>query len=654
MARIERVDSVQPIPVQQAQLVDPADFQLSKASAEALKVAGAAVGKFGEVLTELRKRKEEMQDRLGVSNINAAMKNAEREYEKDLVQGIDVGQGRFVPIPFDERAQRLQKHIKDAMAESASQKLSPEARELADNKLAIWEGKVTDDAEIDIITAMGKDAVIILSSDYEEALTNGTRIDIAETGMALDEQLAISMTPAEAEVFKEKIEDRAVVQMKEDAKNDIMNRTAVRPGLIKSAIEVELKERAKGRKGLDEFALLTNTDLEAVKDYAGSVGEKAKSDSVIAVNTAVENSYARIIGGDIDTDLMISEIQTNPNITDEDSVKAADKILTFFSKHHSAKVADESNEPVYDELTRASEAVERGAMSPAAFEELYVDKKHLLTGKDQRSIRSKDIVATKTMQNRAFSDAISDTLSTFVEVTESELGAIKLARQNAEVIKDLERVNFFNIAIKKNQAQRWNFARFRKELRSQISQNPEWSQKQIFTAQEILTEQLDIPDGELLKQFDTQNPKRAIMKTPPDIRFKDIWPDLSIDDKALIWSERMAGTPVEVLLESEEVIEAQSTRRPNGTKKGVGFLGGLSLPGGGVATEFSIGTTDVTGKEMNIPTLVPTLTQKEIELMVNDIIPNKKKVPDAIFKKAVAHAKKRIKQGKSVFFEQGE
>ena len=57
-----------------------------------------------------------------------------------------------------------------------------------------------------------------------------------------------------------------------------------------------------------------------------------------------------------------------------------------------------------------------------------------------------------------------------------------------------------------------------------------------------------MPLDELLKAFDAQNPDRAIMKTPPNINFKDIWPDLSIDDKAKIWELTMRGAPVEVIL----------------------------------------------------------------------------------------------------------
>ena len=416
----------------------------------------------------------------------------------------------------------------------------------------------------------------------------------------------------------------------------------------------------------------TNLAFEAVKESQLDEGEKRSFENTIRiaqnarenitettsaelVNTAIEDSYAQIIKGNTDIASMITAIQDEPAILNKDSDNAADKIVTFFSKWNSAKVASESSEDVYDELTRASESVERGTMSPAAFEELYVDKKEFLDKDDQRTIRSKDIVATKTMQNRAFTDAMSATLPTLVELTESDLGAIKLARQNAEIIKDIASVNLFNISIKKNQAERWNYGRFRKQLRTQIDQNPEWSQKQIFVAQEILTNQLDIPVDQLLKEFDDQNPNRAIMRTPPSIDFKDIWPDLSIDDKAKIWELTMRGATAEVIL-GEIPVAAEFGARPSGEQKGVGFLGILNLKGGGVATEYSVGVKLEAndGKETNIPSLVPTLTKKEIKTMVNDIIPNRKPVPPKILQKAVDHANKRVRAGKSIFFEEGE
>ena len=96
-------------------------------------------------------------------------------------------------------------------------------------------------------------------------------------------------------------------------------------------------------------------------------------------------------------------------------------------------------------------------------------------------------------------------------------------------------------------------------------------------------------------------------------------------------------------------------QRADGTQKGQGFFGELPItfPDGrsGVATEFSIGV-EFDGKETQIPTLVPTLTQEELDLMTNDIIPNSKPIPDAIANKAIEHAKKRITAGKSPFQEE--
>ncbi len=107
-----------------------------------------------------------------------------------------------------------------------------------------------------------------------------------------------------------------------------------------------------------------------------------------------------------------------------------------------------------------------------------------------------------------------------------------------------------------------------------------------------------------------------------------------------------------------EPLKAPYGRRESGAPKGKGFLGELKLPGGGVTTEYTVGVK-IDGDEMEIPTLVPTLTDSERRLMVNDIIPNGKKLsdsikrgkklPDSIKRKAVAHARKRLEQGESVF-----
>jgi hypothetical protein len=94
--------------------------------------------------------------------------------------------------------------------------------------------------------------------------------------------------------------------------------------------------------------------------------------------------------------------------------------------------------------------------------------------------------------------------------------------------------------------------------------------------------------------------------------------------------------------------ERDDSIRNDGTKKGNGFLGVLTRPDGKVSTEISVGV-NIGGKEMEIPTLVPTLTKAEVSYLLSGKDPTK-----AIVQKAVDHAEKRIKAGKSPFAEEGE
>lgn len=89
-------------------------------------------------------------------------------------------------------------------------------------------------------------------------------------------------------------------------------------------------------------------------------------------------------------------------------------------------------------------------------------------------------------------------------------------------------------------------------------------------------------------------------------------------------------------------------KRADGSDKGFGHLGLLRRADGGVSSEISIGV-EINGKEVEIPTMVPTLTRSEVETLLNskDIDPNK--IPDSIVNKAVAFAQQRIAQGKSPF-----
>ncbi len=89
-------------------------------------------------------------------------------------------------------------------------------------------------------------------------------------------------------------------------------------------------------------------------------------------------------------------------------------------------------------------------------------------------------------------------------------------------------------------------------------------------------------------------------------------------------------------------------KRKDGTPKGPGFFGELPTAGGNVDTEMSI-PVEIDGGKMEVPTLVPTLSQEEINAVLQG-----GQIPDSVIQKATEHARMRISEGKSPFAEDGE
>ena len=67
-----------------------------------------------------------------------------------------------------------------------------------------------------------------------------------------------------------------------------------------------------------------------------------------------------------------------------------------------------------------------------------------------------------------------------------------------------------------------------------------------------------------------------------------------------------------------------------------------------MSTELSVGV-NLNGKETDIPSLVPTLNQNEINYLLGGGRPTRE-----IMNKAISHAQKRIAEGKSPFYQEGE
>jgi hypothetical protein len=100
------------------------------------------------------------------------------------------------------------------------------------------------------------------------------------------------------------------------------------------------------------------------------------------------------------------------------------------------------------------------------------------------------------------------------------------------------------------------------------------------------------------------------------------------------------------------VPESKYGLRQDGTPKGEGWLGELKRPDGDVMTELTVGT-DVNGKDMDIPTMVPTLSPEEIQYLLFHVYGNKgvfdTPVGKSILQKAIEHATMRNSSGLSPF-----
>ncbi|WP_231738062.1 hypothetical protein [Myroides odoratus] len=93
--------------------------------------------------------------------------------------------------------------------------------------------------------------------------------------------------------------------------------------------------------------------------------------------------------------------------------------------------------------------------------------------------------------------------------------------------------------------------------------------------------------------------------------------------------------------------------RNDGTKKGRGYFGELKMKDGSndFATEISIGV-NIDGKEREIPTLVPTLSESEKDWLLKGNDPNdRSEIGEKIIGKAIKHARGRIASNKSPFYE---
>lgn len=88
-------------------------------------------------------------------------------------------------------------------------------------------------------------------------------------------------------------------------------------------------------------------------------------------------------------------------------------------------------------------------------------------------------------------------------------------------------------------------------------------------------------------------------------------------------------------------------QRADGSQKGTGYMGVMTNPKGEPITEYSIGV-EIGGKQMDIPSIVPTLTQDEVNAVMKASASGSM-VPPSVIRKATDYAKQRLASGQNVF-----
>lgn len=102
-------------------------------------------------------------------------------------------------------------------------------------------------------------------------------------------------------------------------------------------------------------------------------------------------------------------------------------------------------------------------------------------------------------------------------------------------------------------------------------------------------------------------------------------------------------------MKTDDQINNPDHYRLDGSRKGSGWLGVFELPNGTIVSEYSI-SVELDGQEIEIPTLVPTLTLEE-RVLVLQSAQDGSKLTQAIYGKAVRHAISQISNGNSPFAE---
>lgn len=277
-----------------------------------LQAVGKGVGDIGNVLFQIKQEQLALSDAINETKANAYIDSEKKSfntYMSETDPNIIEGQ----PSAWELESEKSFNRLRDNIAELP---FSDKTQELINAKLEAL--AIIRDTDIRRIQSevLVRQTKAFLPENLKKAIASGDSILIADAFSIFNRN-------------RKRVwgSDQAVADevLREAVREGMMERAAIKPERTWSFVDTELKARAKGKKAFEEFALLSNTDLETIRDYA---------DSTIKANRTakkIEQDQKDDEIGDTFLDLLINKLEpTKPQLTFDKIV--ASKEMSFDAK----------------------------------------------------------------------------------------------------------------------------------------------------------------------------------------------------------------------------------------------------------------------------------------------------------------------------------
>ena len=298
------------------------------AAAGLQKVAGA----FADFQIQNLQRRTAAEDSLAINAIGESRDTANLEMQQFMQANPD-------PATWENGWNTvIQKQQKGFIGKTLTRGAA--ANERVNQKAFELEGRMkvqiaaTEQTVTNSIDATGENLVKILGDPFS------TDIQKEKQTKAYKDALLQRHTIEIADIMVDEVQLAGKEQEIENANKIARNFAAIDPSSAIDIAKKELEARGQGKTLFSQFASMSNSDIEALKDYAGTVGNERDGKSKKLADAKKIDEYGKIRnaapGQPFDLDASSDSIELDPDINDEDKIELIEKIKSYYSTYNTA------------------------------------------------------------------------------------------------------------------------------------------------------------------------------------------------------------------------------------------------------------------------------------------------------------------------------